>query len=281
MLDEDNFSQDITVFSESRDYSYSGISNVVKVCGKELDEVDIFADQENCSITTDSSSGRSILHITQTPYPAYQDYTYAAVMMPAPNPAGMAVNINNLGNVDIIDDSTEKPLPEGSMRKDSLYLFMYLSGAFRYMGHYHPNAVAVLLSKSPDNATMKFYEECYHCDNIKYIIEKDNPYTADKIGRCYKRLSGGEYDNIQTDAEAMSSAEYFLWQTARVTNTIRIGCDIIPFLDVNQKFRYRHQKSGQVFTYITKQLSLSLSPTDAQMTITASTYNDLYPNILS
>lgn len=280
VLDEDTFYENVTILSEDRSCGYTGIYNVVQVYGKVYDDIDRYAEPGN------SSFDGSAYNIRFDNFPEYKDYTYLAAKLPADNPAEMKININGLGLRNVYD-SNDNFLPAGMLKKDNTCIFLYEKGVFRYLSAYQAIGLSVLVSETPPETSqdpsvksVDYYKEHYRCSNISFITDKNNPFTVDKIGVLYKCLNGSEFDIIETESDALSTAKYYLWKYARLVNTISITCSIIPFLDVNQKFKYRHLKSGQTFTYITKQLSLEISETSAQMTITASVYNDLLPDII-
>lgn len=290
VLTAEHFEKNITVYSENRDYAYTGIYNIAHVYGKVWEDIDSYADKDNC--TFDSSHTRAT--VTVEGITQYQENSYLALTMP--DEAGFypaEIAFNNLAACKVFMD-TDKNAPSALryFAPGETYIFRYETppeekGQFRCLGTSCANAFSILLSAEPSQEVIDQYRRLYHCSTVSFIIDPDNPFTVDKIGRRYKRLNDDTYSSLETSYEALDAAEYYLWQSARLANSISITCDVIPFLDVNQKFTYRHFKPfssdspNKTYTYITKQLSISINESEAQMTITASAFNELYPDIIN
>lgn len=70
-----------------------------------------------------------------------------------------------------------------------------------------------------------------------YTIKETNPnspfYVGGNLGEIRLVLSGGEYDNINTDALAKERAQWELYQNCRFQDVVSITCVPIYWLDVN------------------------------------------------
>lgn len=289
VLTAEHFEKDVTVYSENRDYTYTGIYNIAHVYGKVWENIDIYADKDNCTFDYDSAGA----HIVQKDITEYKENTYLAMTLPEEKgfyPSSISINDLPVCQT-VVDTDSTAPSASKYFSPGETYIFRYEplesgGGRFRCLGTSCANALSVLISQEPGEDIVSQYRQTYHCSTLSFVVDPDNPFTVDKIGRRYKRLNDDTYTSLETSYEALDAAEYYLWQSARLTNSLSITCDVIPFLDVNQKFTYRHFKPlntdtpNKLFTYITKQLSVSINESEAQMTITASAFNELYPDII-
>ena len=275
VITSDIFDKNIAIYSETRNYSYSSIKNVIQVYGEEYEDIDYFANNEN------SQFNNNVLNVNFEKFDKYENSMLLAIKLSCNNPSNFCININSFGIVPVVL-SVNVPIPENYLVKDIVYILQYTNGSFEYVSSFQPKGLSVLVSKElTEGQKIQWYEK-YNCTNTSFIIEPDNPFTVDKIGIKYtKNKDTREMQIITSDKEALDFAEYELWRKARLVNDITITCDIIPFLDVNQKFTYRHQKSGKINTYITKTIGIEISQDNAQMTITASEFNQLYPDIIT
>ena len=85
---------------------------------------------------------------------------------------------------------------------------------------------------------------------------------------------GGEYDAIYSDELATQRAKYDLWLASDLQETIQLECVEVPWLDVNQKIRYKSFRTGEEYEYIV--LSKSGSTTGGTMSITCNKFKPLY-----
>lgn len=102
----------------------------------------------------------------------------------------------------------------------------------------------------------------------------DSPYSIDKLGEIRVVLSGGEYDNISTDAQALARAKWELYNRCKLTDSINITCVPILWLDVNQLIEIE-LPSGEIATYIVTSIDTTFGVTGTQ-TINASRYYPYY-----
>ena len=141
--------------------------------------------------------------------------------------------------------------------------------------------------------TSKYYVVRYNEDGDCFIFlgavcprakveetNPDSPYSIDKLGTVRIVLSGGEYDNIFTDAQALARAEWELYRRCKLTDSINITCAPILWLDVNQIIEITipaTNKSTQDVTnqYIVTSVNTTFG-TDGTQTINASRYYPFY-----
>ena len=119
------------------------------------------------------------------------------------------LNINNLGAKALKNE--DGTFPEMYDEKDVYYVARYSSkkGYFIYLGKVTPYG----------------------------YMEDDNPnspfYIKGTLGKIRIVLSGGEYDNIQSDDLAQQRAEYEFYRRCRLQDTITLTCVPIFWADVN------------------------------------------------
>lgn len=156
---------------------------------------------------------------------------------------------------DIGTETVYKPMELSCFISGESYCFQYISSqnTFMYLGMYQI--------------------EAYVEDN-----SSESPFSVDKIGKRLQVLSGGEYDDITDVTLCKERAEYENWKAGRLNDTITLTTLILPFLDVNQKVRYRSLSSDEIAQYIIKNISFSLA--DNTCSITMSKFYDLYPFII-
>ncbi len=107
---------------------------------------------------------------------------------------------------------------------------------------------------------------------------EESPFSVDKIGTRLQILSGGEYDDISDTTACQERAEYENWLAGRFNDSVSLTTVIIPFLDVNQKVRYRTFSNGEIHRYLIKSIQYSLM--ENTCSITMSRFYDLFPFIL-
>ncbi len=155
----------------------------------------------------------------------------------------------------IKSETVYTPMNLSQFEPGESYCFKYISNqnTFMYLGMYQI--------------------EAYVEDN-----SEESPFSVDKIGTKLQVLSGGEYDDIPDVILCKERAEYENWLAGRFNDTVSLTSVIIPFLDANQKVRYRTFSNGEIHPYILKNVNYSLL--DGTCNITMSRYYDLYPFII-
>ena len=82
--------------------------------------------------------------------------------------------------------------------------------------------MVMLVDKKPTPEEIAAAKSAEGCDNLKFIVLPESPFTIEKIGRKNQVLQGGEYDHITSDALAMQRAEYENWKSTRLTDSVSI-----------------------------------------------------------
>ena len=77
------------------------------------------------------------------------------------------------------------------------------------------------------------YQGQYQVESLYKNEDEGTAFCVQKIGERLQVLSGGEYENITTDALALENASYQTWLKSRLNETISLELIDIPFLSVN------------------------------------------------
>ena len=193
---------------------------------------------------------------------------------------------------DVDEDGTDVPIDGTKLAADTMIVIKYSKDmkALYYRGEQQTHAMVMLVDKQPTKEELKKYKRDEACNNIKFIsleestgsITEANPrFTIEKIGRRNKVCSGPEYEVYYTDESAMQCAEYELWKSCRLTDSVNVECLLIPWLDVNQKITYVPKyidTHGEALEFIIKKIDISIG--EGTMTLTLMRYFPYYPYIV-
>jgi hypothetical protein len=193
---------------------------------------------------------------------------------------------------DVDEDGTDVPIDGTKLAADTMIVIKYSKDmkALYYRGEQQTHAMVMLVDKQPTEEELKKYKRDEACNNIKFIsleestdsITEANPrFTIEKIGRRNKVCSGSEYEVYYTDESAMQCAEYELWKSCRLTDSVNVECLLIPWLEVNQKITYVPKyidTHGEALEFIIKKIDISIG--EGTMTLTLMRYFPYYPYIV-
>lgn len=191
----------------------------------------------------------------------------------AASQAGQAIRINNLSAYPIyvsttLPDGTDSdvPIQPGQMKAGAAYVLLYSNGRFYLQGELEIHVVVMEVNRQPDESTIQHYKELWNCDNIRFVINPESPFAADRgdMGVVKQVLHGGDYDNIYTTELAYDRAAYENWKTTRLVETTIVEMLMVPWLDVNQKVEMTSVISGRKEQYLVKSIAFNL----AQSTMT-------------
>lgn len=272
ILDHDFF--DRIYISENTSVDLTTVKNVCEVWGKTI-ETDFFT--EDCTY----SNSCYICNVKK-----YDDKYYngdkIAVKIPRKNDASCSININNLGNVPIFDENTEKSIGDNVLEAGEIYVFKikkkYINGKnvtrCYLLTQYQPHAVDVLTNgtiptedyTAQDGTIVKkyskeYFQKIYNCKTVNFTVVKKSPFSIEELGLLLCVKNGDEYDNITSDSLAIARAQYENWKNSRLTDSISITTKLVPFADVNIKVSYRRKDTGEINEYIVKNISHDLNGT--------------------
>lgn len=251
--------------SESTTYTLSSIKNVTEVWGKVYD-VDRNADT-NCSVSN------NVFTLSIDGCNEYTEFEIIAFKPSSTNLSNVKIQINSLEPIPIYQEYSSTPIPEGTfainemntitIRKQDEKFISY------YLGHqYQPHALCVLTDDENDVIyTKKYFQDKYNCDNVTLRVEKDSPYTIQKIGEVLDVKTGDEFDNIISETIATQNAIYFNQQSSSINETIDICTKLLPWIDVNVKVEYMKANSNKINQYIIKNISHNLNTNISTITL--------------
>lgn len=272
-----NFFEDMLI-SENTSIDMTVVKNVIKVWGKVLD-VDFYKDE---NITLDETVYKcNITALTEE----YKNGDMIGLKLPAASPAGASININNFGNLKIykLASSEDVELEEGELEAGKVYVFkVYKKRNSQtkqtelkcyYQGQYQPQAIIALVSNSVGEepvVTLKgttckkwskeYFQDQYDCEQVELQVVPDSPFTCQSLkDELFMVCTGGDFENIQTDQEALERARYELYKSARLPDSISLTTKITPFADVNIKVSYKRSDKEIPEEYIVKSISHDLA----------------------
>lgn len=178
-----------------------------------------------------------------------------------------------------VDDTGEDVLLEqGTMESNKYYVVKYKKEKFYFVGQTQIHAMVRLVDKLPSAEQAAKDKVNFACDNLGYVVNPDSPFTISKIGEKVRVCNGGDYAKIYTDELALQRAEYELYVSSRLTDSITLDCILIPWLDVNNKISYmpKNSKEHTVNQYIISNISFDIGEGTMKMKIAH--FYPFYPN---
>ncbi len=143
----------------------------------------------------------------------------------------------------------------------------------------------------------EFFMDVYNVERVQLVSVPDSPYTCEKIGVRLAVWSGGEFENIDSDSDAIERARWETWKSARLTDNMSITTKLVPFInDVNFVAQYKPSDEEIPHAYLVKSISHDFSGGTTswtmirfydyyipdENTVTPETYGDYYNwNIVS
>lgn len=219
-----------------------------------------------------------------------------AVKIPFANTANPKLNVNNLGPINILDENTDSPILNNALEKNTVFVFKIKSKRIDgqtifnayLLGHWQAHGINVLTNGTVGNDytfsdgtickkySLKYFQTKYNCESVEFEIIPNSPYTVQKLGEILDVKTGNEYDNITSDSLALSRAKWENWKNSRLTDSITIVTNIVPFYDVNIKIFYQNSHSNTPEQYIIKSVSHDFS--SGTSTLSLMKFYPLYNN---
>ncbi len=260
------------VISEQVSHKMNETKNVIELWGECLD-----ADYYTTTVTMSNSGSSTTITATYTGSVGLTENALYGFKASAANAGATSFKVGSNGSLPIYNEGNVA-LTAGTIKAGKSYVLKYKksgsSGYFYFCGEYQIAAIAKLVSSEPSAAEKTADLANEPIQNISYVVEPDSPYTIESIGEMRDVKHGGEYDAIYSDELATQRAKYDLWLASDLQETITLECVEVPWLDVNQKIRYRSFRTGEEYEYIV--LSKSGSTTGGTMSITCNKFKPLY-----
>lgn len=237
---------DRTLISMETSYNFEGVKNVIEVIGK-THEIKWYAD---------ATISGSTYNLNMPAYTSNHYRNNLKIGFTAPNKVtNPYVQINSLG---------AKPLKNS----DGTFAVLADESSKYYVARYQEDGDYFLFLGAV----------CPHAE-VRYE-NADSPFGIPKLGEVRIVLSGGEFENIFTDAQALKRAEWELYNRCKLTDSINITCVPILWLDVNTLFEItvpatNEKVEPEVCQYIVKSINTTFG-VDGTQTIQASRYYPFY-----
>lgn len=261
VMDNDEIQE--MIMDESSYGSLTTIRNVVHIWGQTFD-VNYYTD----NVTNTSSVYKATIEGYGNEYISGD---IVALKIPSKNSSTQYININNIGNVQLYDENSDKPLPANTL--DSIvYVFKFIKTyvnsqwvkKFYLLGQWQAHGLYALVDGSVSTEiyncsdgtkttkySKKYFQDLYGVDSVGLRVIPDSPFSVQKIGERLDTKSGAEYENIQSDSLALARAEYELWKNTRLTDQITITLSrILPWLKENMKISYIKKNTMEEKQYI-------------------------------
>lgn len=253
--------------SENTNIDMAAVRNICEVWGKVI-EADFYT--EECSYKN------NVYHCSIDGYDEkYYNGDTIAVKIPLVNSNSPKLNINDLGEISILDENTDLPIMSNVLEKDVVFVFKIKSKRidgqtifYAYLlGHWQAHGMNVLTDGTVGDDyvfndgtickkySKKYFQTKYNCESVEFEIIPDSPFTVQKLGEILDVKTGGEYDNITSDSLALSRAKWENWKNSRLTDSITLTTNLVPFYDVNIKILYQNSHSNIAEQYIIKSVS--------------------------
>lgn len=156
------------------------------------------------------------------------------------------------------------------------YVVRYVGADERFvlLGRSLIHVMCMEYNNLPSDETIMEMKAFHDCEDMKFIINPDSPYSCERIGCVKNVLRDGEFANITSTNLAFERASYENWKSTRFYDTITLECLYVPWLDVNQKIEYTSLNTGETHQYIVQEIDVKSNFT---MTLTLRKFYNFYP----
>ena len=173
-----------------------------------------------------------------------------------------------------ITDSLEQTVSKEFFLADRSFIFRYRRKSMYVLGQYQIFAVNKLRNTEPTAEEKEADKKKHGCDDITYTIIPDSPFAIERIGEILKVCSGGNYDDIIAIDECITRAEYETWLSAKIVYTVSLEMVYIPWLQGNEKIRFRLSSTGELKDWVVTSVSSSFP--NGIMTLNLTEFSPLY-----
>lgn len=154
-----------------------------------------------------------------------------------------------------IVDSLEQEVGVRFFAEDSAYVFRVRRNNMYVLGQWQIFAVNKLRNVEPTEEEKTADIEKHGTKDITYTIMPDSPFSVEKIGERMRSFQGGEYDDIEAIDDCITRAEYETHKAARMACTVTLNMVYIPWLQGNEKIRFKYSESGEIKDWIVQNVS--------------------------
>lgn len=258
------------------------IRNVSRVWGKCLD-----TDYNTVTCEYNSSTNTYSAHfvgITLNDDGSLPTSTKFAVKIPAVNTADASkIAIYNKPTADgtetligtySITNSSDKTIGKDFFVANRSFVFRYRRSSMYVMGQWQITAVHKLRNTEPTEEEKKADIEYHACDDIVYTVIPDSPFAIERIGERMGVYQGGEYDDIQAIDDCRTRARWETYRSAKVVYSISLEMVQIPWLQGNEKIRFKLADTEEIKDWIVT--SFHASHPSGSMSMTLTEFSPLY-----
>lgn len=245
IIDNDIF--DKTIMNITNDIDFENVKNVIEIWGQTLEPV---YGNPICTLS-DNIYSCTIAALSEFAYIPEYIYIGFGISEAVSNPY---LKINDLSAYPILENGEPAVFSEPPEDEIEYYIVIFdsESQAFTLIGY-----------------------QQIHC--VIKDTNVDSPfYVGGSIGEILLPLSGGEYDNLQTQQQVKDRAEWELYNYSRMNDKIKLTSVVIPWADVNQKIQYINEDAELSGIFIIKNISMDLA-VEGTMTLECIRWYDYDP----
>lgn len=184
------------------------------------------------------------------------------LLIPKTNQSQQYININGIGNVLIVDEEGN-PLKENTLaaNRDCVFRYKKENNSFLYVGEYQVQS-ELYLSNDINNK------------DVNAIIDIDNEYVVEKIGRKLKVLSCGDFEKITSSELCKDRCKLELYNATNKVENLSLNTLCIPFLDVNNLIEFTSNSNNKKQKFLIDNINCNFA--DHTMSISAHNYYASY-----
>lgn len=248
------------LIDEQLSTSLKDIYNHIEIWGK-INEPEYYSSEVTC--TDNIYHVHLIVHKLNEDTGEYSEIEFAeeinnfetfCLWIPETNKSTQYININNIGNVLIVDDEG-KPLQENYLNagRDNVFRYRKEDNTFIFVGEYQVHSELYLTNDTTDT-------------NQNAVIDVNNEHSIEKIGDKLKVLSGGDFDKIPTTGLCRDRCKYELYNATNRQTNLSLQTLYIPFIDVNQIIEFTSNLNNKKEKYLINTINCNFSNFTANIT---------------
>ena len=241
------------LISEQLDTSFKDIYNHIEIWGR-INEPQFYSKEVTC--TDNVYNVHLVVQKLNEDTGVYEEIQYSesldnfdtfCLLIPSTNKEKQYININGIGNVLIVDDEV-KPLEKNLLNenRDNVFRYRKEDNTFVFVGEYQVYSELYLTNNQKDK-------------NINAIIDVDNEYSIERIGRKFKSLSGGDFDKIPTSSLAKQRCKLELYNATNRQINLNLTTIAICWLDVSQLIEFTSNLNNKKEKYLIDSISCNFA----------------------
>jgi hypothetical protein len=241
------------LISEQLNTSFKDIYNHIEIWGR-INEPEYYSKDVTC--TDNVYNVHLVVQKLNEDTGEYETIEYAdeldnfdtfCLLIPSTNKKKQYIDINGIGNVLIVNDEG-KPLEKNLLNenRDNVFRYRKEDNTFIFVGEYQVYAELYLTNNKKDT-------------NLNAIIDVNNEYSIEKIGRKFKSLSGGDFDKIPTSNLAKQRCKLELYNATNRQVNLNLTTIAICWLDVSQLIEFTSNLNNKKEKYLIDSISCNFA----------------------